>query len=275
MYYQQMLLQSPASIRTWLIALLCQFALLSAPSRAEEASRYLFVGTFFPYVLEQSMDGSARGLSVDILDRITALTGDRFEIRILPWARALSMVENGSADGIIGPYKTPTREKFIDFSESEIYRDHMVFLCRAGASDATEKWRGRFSDLQDRKVITVRGWAYGAGFDDARSRLEIIETNSFAQGLQMLLRDRGELLAANERNALYEVRKEQLADRVDFLRPAFQAMVGYFGFSRQKADRVFQDRFNRALNQLHSSGEISELWSEYGLKSYPRNDQPH
>lgn len=255
------------AILTVIICLLCSF---TTTVNAQERAPYLFVGTTFPYILEQSMDGSPRGLSVDILNRISELTGDQFEILVLPWPRALRLVEMGHADGLIGPYKTEQREKILDYSVSEIYRDHMMFLAKTGRFHARQEWSGDFDDIKEKQVITIRGWAYGDRFDKARSQLKVIEANTFAHGLQMLQKNRGDLLAANERNALFEIRKENLQSEVSFLKRPFGMMVGYFGFSKKKADHHFQARFNESLNQLHLSNEMHGLWKQYGLTLYPK-----
>ncbi|WP_421864599.1 substrate-binding periplasmic protein [Motiliproteus sp.] len=234
-----------------------------------ESPPYLMVGTFFPYVLEQSMDGSPQGLAVDVLNRVSELTGDRFKVLVLPWPRALRLVEVGAADGLIGPYKTDQREAILDYSTTEIYRDHMIFLSRSEDFKTIRQWRGNLQSVLDQRIITVRGWAYGAEFDQIKSRLQIVEANTFSHGLQLLQKGRGELLAANERNAIFEVRKEQLQPQIAYLSPPFGKMVGYFGFSKQKTDLDFQQRFNQALQTMHQNHEMDALWNKHGLKLYP------
>ncbi|MEH6626692.1 MAG: hypothetical protein V7739_09615 [Motiliproteus sp.] len=90
----------------------------------------------------------------------------------------------------------------------------------------------------------------------------------------MLLRHRGDLLAANERNALFEVQKENQMDDVAFLYPPLRVMLGYFGFSKLKNDQAFQQRFNQALNRLHERDVISDLQRKQGLKIYPKMNSP-
>ncbi|WP_165840016.1 substrate-binding periplasmic protein [Motiliproteus coralliicola] len=235
----------------------------------QESAPYLMVGTFFPYILEESMDGKPQGLAIDVLHRVTELTGDQFKVLVLPWPRALRLVEVGAADGLIGPYKTRQREAILDYSATEIYHDHMIFLSRGKDFKTIRQWRGNLQGIADQRIITVRGWAYGAEFEQIKPRLQTVEANTFSHGLQLLQKGRGELLAANERNAIFEVRKEQLQPKIAYLTPPFGRMVGYFGFSKQKGDHQFQRRFNQALSEMHHNGEMLELWTKHGLKLYP------
>ena len=243
-------------------ALLSLFLAQPETARAQEKQDFLFVGTHFAEILELNAAGRHRGLAVDILERISEATGDRFEIRMLPWKRAQTMVQKGVADALIGPYKTAAREKFLHYSEQAFYEDRMVFIARR---DEAFDWEGDFDDLRGLRVVTVRGWAYGEEFENHLDLMRPHISNTIFLGMQMLLNGRADLLAGNERNALEAIHQNFAKGKVVFLRPPFHWMTGYFGFSRAKPALAMQQRFNKALGEIVTSGELARLWAAYGL----------
>ena len=109
-------------IASWFLLLL-----LSANCSAKTV---LFVGAEFNSVLEKSNDGKIVGLGADILSLMEQRLGYDIEIIIVPFKRALKMMENGSADGLIGPYKSANRERYMQYSQQHIYEDPLYFYCK-------------------------------------------------------------------------------------------------------------------------------------------------
>ena len=171
--------------------------LLGAAQCAVAAER-LAVGARFDLIFDQGADGQWQGLSVDVLRTLAARAGDTVRFGIYPWARAQAMVQRAQADILIGPYKSPERDKLFDFVDLPFYRDRLVFYARSGDNPP---WRGEFGPLAATRIAAVRGWHYGARFDQARPRLDISEVNQLENGVQMLMHGRVDLLATNERNS--------------------------------------------------------------------------
>ncbi|WP_218044674.1 substrate-binding periplasmic protein [Aestuariispira insulae] len=232
---------------------------------ADDASlgkRYLFVGTHFAEILEANPGGQPQGLAVEVLDLIEQRTGDRFLVSILPWKRALTLVQKGNAHALIGPYKTPEREAFLNYTQNHFYEDRMVFIARA--REAFD-WRGDFQAVQGKKIITIRGWAYGQRFEDNLDLMKPHVTNDIFLAMQMLLNRRGDLIAGNERNAMEAIQQSFADEKVIFLDPPFCLMQGYFAFSKANAEPEMQDRFNRALADIVTTGQLFRLWQKHGL----------
>ena len=135
------------SRRRGLGLLVCFFLMCTAQGR-----ELLAVGTSFPRVMEWDAKNQARGLAVDVLNRAVAPLGHSVRFEALPWARAQRMVEQGQADILIGPYRSPDREARFLFSQQAFYEDALVFY----ASPATAGlWTGDWQALGGRSVGLV------------------------------------------------------------------------------------------------------------------------
>src|SRR6185436_16099856 len=65
------------------------------------------VGSQFARIFEGAEGQAPKGLAVDLLGM---LFGDNVRCEWLPWPRAQLMLEQGEADILVGPYRTPERE---------------------------------------------------------------------------------------------------------------------------------------------------------------------
>ncbi|MCZ4279642.1 transporter substrate-binding domain-containing protein [Kiloniella laminariae] len=246
-----------------LIAACCFFVIANGSVQAEEPRKaQIFAGAFFPFILEQDNEGTPRGLSVDILERISALTGDPIEVKVYPWARAQQLLKQGTVNGLVGPYRSAERDGYMTYSNTHFYEDRMVLLQR---KDKPVPWDGDFRSMSSYSILTINGWAYGPEFDAARPLLRTEKVATAAQALLMLRNDQVDLVALNERNALYEIRKEAALEEIEIKEPEFRTVVGYFAFPRENTDHAFQKRFNDALDHLAATGEINQLSARYGL----------
>lgn len=238
------------------------FPLLSISFQVQAGQPYLFVGTTFPLVLEKGPENQPIGIAVDILKRISSITGDQYNIQIVPWPRAINYMRKGHASGIIGPYFNPERSKFIDFTQSHFYEDRMVFLKEI---DSTVKWDGNFDSIRHKKILVIKAWAYGSKFKNNKPHLKIIETIDPLNALRVLKKGRVDLLAFNERNAIPFISKLHFENEIEIIQPYFSLNLGYFGFSKLRNETLLQTRFNAALNQLAQTGELKKLNKLYGL----------
>ncbi|WP_020591617.1 substrate-binding periplasmic protein [Kiloniella laminariae] len=245
-----------------LVIACCLFAFTVSTQADEPRKTQVFAGAFFPFILEQDNQGTPRGLSVDILERVSAITGDPIEVKVYPWARAQQLLKLGSVDGLVGPYRSAERDGYMTYSSRHFYEDRMVLLQR---KSEPIPWDGNFKSMSSYSILTINGWAYGPEFEASRPLLRIEKVTTAAQALLMLRNDQVDLVALNERNALYEIRKEAALEEIEIKEPEFRTVVGYFAFPKKQTDAAFQKRFNDALNQLAVTGEIKQLSARYGL----------
>lgn len=227
--------------------------LLAMPASAREL---LAVGTHFPGVFVQHVDGEPDGLAVRVLREVFEPLGHHVRFELYPWARAQNMLENGRADILIGPYKNAEREARFAFSAQPFYRDSIVFFhLRSRAL----QWSGDYQQLLGRRIGVVRGWAYGSDFDSQREQLELVTVASVEIGLRMLRAGRLDMLASNQRNTLPVLVALGLSHAVNQLAPQIDQQDGYFAFPRRLEPGQLQKDFDREFALMVKQGRLAAL----------------
>lgn len=223
---------------------------------ATPARELRVVGTYFPQVYEQTADGRFIGLGPAVLRELAGSLGSELHFELHPWARAQRMVELGSADILVGPYRTAERERSFAFADEPFYQDRILFYARR---EHSVTWSGDYRDLGARRVAVVRGWVYGSQFEAARAQLQPITVENVENGLRMLMAGRIELLASNQRNTAPHLTAMGLHAGVRELTPLIDVQRGYFAFPRDTAHAELRQRFDEAFRQMVESGTLARL----------------
>jgi ABC-type amino acid transport substrate-binding protein len=144
--------------RRWLTLLGAGALPLSA--RAEDLR--VFVPGFPPLLEER--EGQASGPLIGWFKRIEALTGDHYNLELMPWMRALEQAKRGGG-AVWGISYTEERATALRFSRPTYHvAIHLVALKGS---------RLRFhsvDDLRGLRIAVIRGASYGAAFDQAGAR---------------------------------------------------------------------------------------------------------
>jgi polar amino acid transport system substrate-binding protein len=160
---------------------------------------YLFVGSLFPGILEETVTGEFQGVGADIATEIVEGLGHTIKIKSYPWARAQRMIIDGKADALIGPYKTSRRNEFMDYTQYHFYVDRIVFYVK---NDSTLIWNGDFLSLKGHVIGTTIGWSYGHAFDQVKNSLTIESVKDLCTNFKKLVIGRVAIVPATYRNAL-------------------------------------------------------------------------
>lgn len=237
------------------LCLLSPLALAAKPALARDV---LVVGTSFPRIYEtKGKPGDADGLGAELMRRAAARLGMGLRFEVLPWLRAQAMVEQGQANVLVGPYRTPEREQRFLFSRQAFYADALVFYARRAL---TSHWVGDFTSLAKVPLAIVQGWAYGEDFERARPGLQQLSTALTVEtGLLMLKRGRIELLASNERNTTPVIEALGLTQELQLLNPPISFQRGHFAYTRNAQGEALRDSIDQVMLQLRATGELREL----------------
>jgi polar amino acid transport system substrate-binding protein len=230
--------------------------LLALCSPTVDARELLVVGTHFPRIFERTPEGAYVGLGADVVRQVAKQSGDTARFEIYPWARAQAMVEQGIADVLVGPYKTPDRELRFPFSERAFYQDRMQFFVKKGSALS---WDGDYTSLRGKRIAAINGWAYGALFDQARTKLFVSNAATVENGLNMLTHDHVDMLATNWRNTEAAVRALNMVGKVVPVERVIDVQDGYFAFSKKTENEGLRQRFNYAFNSMIERGELARL----------------
>lgn len=233
------------------------------------AEKIKVVGTHFNKIFEfNSGTGKYEGVAFDLLTKIAAQKNLQIEYAIYPWNRAQYLISTGRADLLIGPYRTPEREKQMDFIPTPFYTDNMVFYTLTGKPFV---WNEDIELLKSKKILTIKGWVYGKTFDEIKSKLIIMEANDIDSAFKMLTLGRADLLLANERNAMDALEKKENHNQFIKVKTPFSFMQGYFAFSLKYKNNEVKKVIYDSLSQLSFDGTIKKVNKSYKLSFEPRH----
>jgi polar amino acid transport system substrate-binding protein len=112
-----------------------------------------------PYVLP-GHEPLGAGIDIDIARQALALgQGPDFRVQLLPFRRALILLENGQADLTLGLGITPERERYLAFSQPYGGEVRHQFISATGSRVRVRA----LDDLRSLRVGLVRGYAYPEG----------------------------------------------------------------------------------------------------------------
>lgn len=221
------------------------------------------VGTTFARLFEPGADGAKPlGLAVDLLDAILIPAGHTPRYEFYPWLRAQSMIEHGPAQVLVGPYRTPERERVMRFSRQAFYEDALVFYARRREEGL---WWGDFQALQRLRIGAVQGWVYGERFEQSRAALSVTVVRDLATALRMLQLGRLDLIAANQRNSEPVIQELGLGEQVALCAPPFAQLKGHFAFSREPAGESWLALVDAGMQRLRASGELQQMAARRGV----------
>lgn len=244
-------------MRRFLLALL--FCLPIGAVAEQFAPLRVAVDNNWPPFRMSDEQGQLRGLDFDLLDELSRRTGLRFEIQVVPWARALAAMRHGQAQMMTGLARTAEREVFIDYLQPSYYACSPRFYGPPQRASAITE----YTQLRGPRIGYVLESAYFAAFD-TDSELTKVGVKDEQQLLQMQLRGRVDLLVGTDCQLDYQLRDPALAQRLVKLayRPDSTTQL-FIGFSRQDARPREQELIGAALRQLIDEGWLAQAAARY------------
>jgi len=209
----------------------------------------------FQYYDEQ---GAASGLDVEVIRKAADIVGMKASFVLVPWVRALTMVETGQADGVFGCGKKTEREEFLYFPETPLRYSEMVFF----ANDHFQGEINRLDDVGDRKVGCVVDYLVNKEFNESTS-IDKDFANSTESLFLKLAANRYPLAIYNRIAGWHIVKKLELRN-IRVLPYVIASYPAYLAFSKASArGRTAFEKFSQALKQLHDEGALEKTYREY------------
>jgi polar amino acid transport system substrate-binding protein len=184
-----------------------------------------------------------RGLNLELLKRVEAITGERFVLSVRPWARCVEETRIGRMDGMIGAADSPERRRFsvpprrpdgsADAAKA-LYLARVDIFVRAGSGAA---WDGRNLHNPRGVVITQRSY-FVADLLRARGQRVIDTVKSSEEALRLLASgsaDVAALMANAERNRLRD--DPRLRGQIAMAPAPYAAFPLHLMFSQISYDR--------------------------------------
>lgn len=237
----------------------------------------LEIGTLdYPPYIHHNENKEVDGAATHILRAIFAEMDQPISIRIYPWARALSYLEEGKIDAVYTAYKTQQRQKFAIFSKEVLFNQEVSLFKRKGNAIP---FQGDLKDISDISIITVSKVSYGSIFDKLKAQGQFTKLHSVPtaeQCLGMLVTGRTDLWINNRLGAMYIASKENKLDAIEEVRPAVQLVPSYIMFTKKKDLTQIRDQFDEKLRQFRADGRYNYILKSYLQKAnlQPKDESP-
>lgn len=199
--------------------------------------------------------GRAHGLYFDLLRAAAERAGWLLQIEAVPPARALQMLERGNADVMMGPLRTPERERYLHYSRITLPPEDKAFYTRRQAGVLHSQ-----DDLQDLLIGVQRGKRYGRSFDED-SRLRRVEVSEYRSALTMVELNRLDVAVVPERQGDRIVRQLGLKLIKQPLRLAGE--TPYLVMSRQSPWLPRLPELERAFDAMQRDGSWAAILQRY------------
>lgn len=233
----------------------------STPLPAEAAAEVVLVNAPYPpYVMPQ---GDPLGPGIDMEVAMTALEnmGVRTTVQLVPFKRALALLEQGRADLTTSLSFRMERDRYLLWSLPYRTDTNYIFFTR---KDAPFEPR-RVEDLRGRSVGVVRGFVFPSVFADDAAIVKV-EAPHVASLMGMLLEGRFDALIVNSIVGKHELmatgRMAEVKQAPFSLRsPDDKGTV--MGFSKARVSREFVERFDAELMKMLDDGTVDRIEDKY------------
>lgn len=219
----------------------CGWLLVAATAAAAQPrERLQCVSLEYPPLIYSDAGGGAQGIAVDLVRQALGNAGWEIEVEILPWARSLEMMRGGQRDCIFTIFKTPEREKFLDYSSKPLLQQPIAFYALKGGAVS---FGGDFAKLRGRSIAVAQAVNYGQRFEAEKTQFNLAQAYSAAQTFQLLARGRVDLTISNVYLAAHQLANEsnEIADDIVQLQPPVETVTSYIAFAKGKHAQVIRD----------------------------------
>ncbi|GAA3935524.1 hypothetical protein GCM10022277_35050 [Litoribacillus peritrichatus] len=236
-------------------------------TRSDSPTLQVVGAEFPPYFTDKHKDHGILGL---VLRAALSRHGYHLEFKVKPFARAVEEVKTGRADILAATYKTPEREVLFHFSYPIIESE--VLLIKHSATDIHYQ---TLEDLVSYRIGKIRRSSSTLNIDQL-SNLNIIQVNSYTQGLNMLLLDRIDLMIFNQlvlKHYLNSPSYSKKRSKLQTLTPALGKQKTYAAISKKiNNHQALSNTLNTTLETLSMNGQLERMIESYLQSAYPADN---
>lgn len=213
----------------------------------------------------------APGYMIEVLQEIFSPQGVTIDYKVMPWKRAISDVQNGTFDAVVGsdPEETPG----LIFPKENFGVNLNGLYVKAGTT-----WRFTGAEsLSQVRLGAIDGYSYSGRVDDYLARNRGGKQVFLATGddaldklLKMLQSGRIDAIIENVNVMTYTLRGAGLENQVVSAGVNEQGRLPlYVAFSPRNTQAIIYARnFDEGIVRLRKSGRLKEILATYGLKDW-------
>ncbi len=242
------------------VLLLLSFS-LAIPALAKDKISFVTLDSA-PYSYMEN--GQIKGPGPIIIKAICAKLNVDYEIKLLPWRRALITVSRGLAQAVFFLSENEQRKLWLDFSPPIFQTEYGIFECKTNPI--------KYKKIEDLKGKMLAAFTPSNALNELRiineqlgGQIEIDITAESLSPFRKLNVCRVDGIYANKDVGIATIQKEnfnniQYADTIKKLNYSI-------GFSKNHTPPVFVKEFNKHLTQMKKSGELAKILKEFGMKA--------
>jgi polar amino acid transport system substrate-binding protein len=225
--------------------------------------RLLLVNAEYPPFVMPLGDPQGAGMDIEIAREAMRRSGYAIDVQLVPWRRALHMLEFGEADLTTTISRSSDRNRFLRFSIG--YRDAVYyrFYGRKGGKLPFERLE-RLEQLDGLAIGLTSGFFYPKAIREAHG-VRVHEGKDLATTVQMLAAARTDLIVVNHLAGAWTIRRLGLEAQLQ--RQPFVFSSGsptYMAFSRKlHPDDAALDAMDKGLKQMLADGSLKRIESRY------------
>lgn len=227
---------------------------------ASLSNKLMFVTMNYPPYAYES-NNKIQGFNIDILNEIFTRMNVKIEYKVVPWARAVKMIQEGDADAIFPFFKTKERELFTDYPNHFTTEPIAMFVLK----ESKIQYSGNLSQLSQYKFGRVRGYSSGKEFDDAvkNNIVKIDKATHSELNLKKFFKKRFDILVDNKYVILDQLKKQNSLDKIEELSPLLIDSKAYLGFSKKRNHAEIIEKFNFFLKEIKLDGTYEKIINSY------------
>ncbi len=185
-------------------------------------------GNWPPYEME--VDGQLTGFHIELIRKVANNLEVSISFKSLPWKRAVKMVETGQISAITYIAKTPEREQFVYYSESNILSGTNHYLVKRKHRDDIV-YNGKIEQLEPHTVAYISGFTLGKDFDESTS-IHKVEVASSKRVIELIAKQRHDIGVVSV-DDLKGMQHQGLLDELELITPPYIRQLFIWGLLKK------------------------------------------
>jgi len=244
------------------------FLLCISPS-ALSAKPLLLVSLESPPA-EYMQDGQPTGRNVEIVQEALKRMGIESTILLVPWKRALKMVESGDADGIIDVAYNTERAAYLHYPQEPLYVEEWYGYALKDSNITLDKDLHNAGEI---RLGTSRGFEYGGLIQEAidNKRFQSIEeVHNNELNIEKLISKRFHMFIGVKLTISYYAKKTGYRDKIEAVKMTgtdehylLNMSDTYLGFSQKTMTKKMVNTFSKTLVKMKQDGTVERIEKKY------------
>lgn len=247
-------------LRLAVVLKVCCLACCVAIAAPPTAPLRLVTLEYPPYVVSDNQQPD--GVSVWLVQALMQRLQRPYQIEVLPWKRALRRVQIGNADALFPVLKTAEREVDLVYMAQALAEEQVVLFSR---HDEVASFDPELLFLRKQRVCVQRGFSIGSRADKLfrDGWMKRINADQQIDCPRMLQRGLARFYLVDRYAGQHVITQSQYQHLVRPFGEPLQATPAYLAWSKKRVDGDVIRAADAALQALHDSGEIEQIWQRF------------